>query len=238
VPPSAIEPGVVQAGGRCGKRDSASSDGSSDGEVGSAALMAAAEIGDAALVRTLCRHNASLGAADAKRRTPLHVACAGGHAGVARALLYARAEVDSLAGDVTPLMLAAKDGSSVVCSLLLENRANADAARKKDSMNSLMMASRGGHADAVNVLLSHVKQLDAVRTDNGETALLAACKNAEAEVVAILLAAGASTNARSFPTAEGQPGPSAQDYAALSPELAAVFESQEQQARVTLGLLT
>ena len=199
-----------------------------DGEAGSLrgspALAAAAECGHAALVRTLCRHKASVDAVDDKGRTPLHAACGGGHAAAARALLSAGAAVDAVGAGSTSLMVAAKEGFSAVCSVLLASHADPDAVRRKDSMTPLMMAARGGHSDAVIVLLKACKRIDAVREKDGETALLVACKNGEADVAALLLAAGASPKTRSKPTEKATEGLSAHDYAASNPELASIFD--------------
>ena len=86
-------------------------------------------------------------------RTPLLIACYGGHVDVARLLLAHGAEVDRTDKyRVTPLHAACYNGHVDVARLLLDKGAEVDQA-KGDAATPLFVACEHGHVDAARLLL-------------------------------------------------------------------------------------
>ena len=113
---------------------------------------------------------------------PLSAACKGGHVGVARLLLRAKATADG-APVVRPLNVAAEHGHASVVQLLLEAKASATARLQTTGETALDCARRQGHAACVALLdrdgKTHVpsatgeKLILAIRTGpTGDIALL------------------------------------------------------------------
>ncbi len=97
---------------------------------------------------------------------------------------------------VTPLSLAAVNGSARMVARLLEAGADPNGSVSQ-GQTVLMTAARTGNADAVRVLIERGAAVDAREAQLGETALMWAASENHAAVVSELLAHGAGVNLRS-----------------------------------------
>ncbi len=97
---------------------------------------------------------------------------------------------------VTPLTLAAVNGSAAVVDALLKAGADANTVGT-DGETVLMLAARTGNPDAVRLLLDRGANVNARETWHGETALMWAAAEDHAAVVSLLASRGADLNARS-----------------------------------------
>jgi len=115
-------------------------------ENGDTLLMLAAYHCRAPAVELLIERGADADRANAKGQRPLAGVCWKGAVDVARALLDHGADVDAGGGGMTPLMLAASDGSLEIVDALLA--AGADpAATLRNGGSALKLAQESGHAD-------------------------------------------------------------------------------------------
>ncbi|KAK2544259.1 POTE ankyrin domain family member B2-like protein [Columba livia] len=128
-------------------------------------------------------------------RTPLHLACANGHADVVRFLAGKKCNLNPRGMyKKTPLMLAVQHQHKDCVTALLEHGADAD--RKCASGNTaLHMAALMPSKAMVELLLEHNAQIDA-RNDLGYTPLAVAIIERREEMVEFLLEKGADVNAR------------------------------------------
>jgi ankyrin repeat protein len=114
-----------------------------------------------------------------------------------QALLRAGARADvATRYQVTPLALAAVNGSAPVVDLLLKAGADPNAAGA-DNETVLMLASRTGKPAAVDLLLKAGADVNVREAWQGETAVMWAAAENHPDVVRRLAAAGADLNARS-----------------------------------------
>lgn len=90
---------------------------------------------------------------------------------------------------MTPLMMAAKDGSAGVTTVLLKNGANPNIANKLGE-TPLMMSAHHDNGDAAQALLAQGVDIDAIN-DEGQTPLMRAAQRGAFEVVQVLLLNGA-----------------------------------------------
>jgi uncharacterized protein len=150
-------------------------------------ILAAARDGDAAAVRELVgRDPALVGAVDAHRKTPLHLAAEHDRADVAEVLLDAGAEIEAWTSwGATPLQWAGVVGSRRAGEVLLAHGARL----------TLATAAGLGLLDAVRRLAD----------DDGavSAAFVLACRNGHTDVARLLLTRGADVNARGFFSATG-----------------------------------
>ncbi|MEW6322655.1 MAG: ankyrin repeat domain-containing protein [Acidobacteriota bacterium] len=86
--------------------------------------------------------------------TPLHLAAKAGHAGVVAALLAAGADPNAASSvGSTPLMLGAASGDVRTTTILIENRADVNAAERSMGLTPLMYAAANNRLDVVRALL-------------------------------------------------------------------------------------
>ncbi|KAH9429997.1 hypothetical protein MCOR02_009719 [Pyricularia oryzae] len=124
-------------------------------------LLAAARLGNAAVVDLLLAQNADLGLSDANRQTALHAAAAHNHIDVVKRLVAAGAAVGSLRDDgATPLLLAVRAGHEAVARYLLLGPAPAPAENPADGVGAcapgptaLWHAVDRGHHDIAKLLI-------------------------------------------------------------------------------------
>src|SRR5262245_29849759 len=95
---------------------------------------------------------------------------------------------------VTPLMLAALNGSAPMVEKLLAAGANAKVARASGE-TALILAARAGSAAAVKTLIAHGADVNG-KTKTGDTALMFAAAENHPEVMKVLVEVGAEVNAR------------------------------------------
>ena len=162
------------------------------------ALIAAAERGDSAAVRSLLARGASVTARDNRGRTALLVATHGNHVEIARALIAAGSDVNARdAIDDSPYLYAGAEGRTEILRLTLAHGAD-PASVNRYGGTALIPAAHHGHVDAVRMLLgtridvNHVNRL-------GWTALLEAVILGDGgpvhtRIVEFLLAGGANPN--------------------------------------------
>jgi ankyrin repeat protein len=222
-----------------------------------AAYAATAEVADAAMrgdrvaVRAALDRKADVNRPQVDGTTALHWAVERDDLELADLLLEAGAGVTARTREgVTPLRLAATNGSAPMIGRLLEAGADANAALTPAGDTALMMAARTGKADAIRVLLEAGADLNAAETWGGTTALMWAVAEGHADAAGVLIAAGADVNARSLYVAaangrgfEGRTpitsktDPKVEPYASgwLTPLMFAAREGHVSLARILVG---
>ncbi len=180
----------------------------------------AAERGDLAEVRSLLRGGADVNAAQNDGMTALHWAAAGGHAEMARTLLYAGAAVRSTTrlGGYTPLHLAARSGDAGIAGILLDAGADPNA-YTTTGVTPMHFAADADAAAVVAALAAMGGDANARDTFSERTPLMFAAVRGANGAVKALLEAGADP---SLETA-------IKDYEAVSSALRA---DQRQRARI------
>ena len=160
-----------------------------------AALLACAESGDAGGAARALADGAHTEARDGRGRTPLLLAVAGDHIGVARHLVAAGADPNAVDDRTdTPWLVTGVTGSVEMLETLLP--AGPDLTiRNRYGGIAIIPASERGHVDYVRRVVHTAIDVDHVN-DLGWTALLEAVilgdgSAAYQEIVSILLAAGA-----------------------------------------------
>jgi ankyrin len=96
---------------------------------------------------------------------------------------------------LTPVALAAANGSAAMLKVLLDAGADPNAVDPAGE-TPLMAASRVGNLDAVRVVLDRAVNVDATDAQFQETALMVAVRENHPQVVKLLLELGANVNAR------------------------------------------
>src|SRR5688572_17429372 len=140
---------------------------------------------------------AAVHAEDADGTTELHWAVQADDVDLARALLASGARPGAANRyGVTPLALAAVNGSSAMMTLLLQAGADPNAAAGEGE-TVLMTAARTGRPEPLQLLLAHGADPNAAERAFGETALMWAAGHGHAEAVRVLVAGGANADARS-----------------------------------------
>ncbi|KAK2544247.1 hypothetical protein Q9966_002248 [Columba livia] len=165
-------------------------------EKGRGGLHSAASRGDLARLQGIWwRKRFRINSRDANKQTPLHLACANGHADVVRFLAGKKCKLNPRGMyKKTPLMLAVQHQHKDCVTALLEHGADAD--RKGAGGNTaLHMAALMPSKAMVELLLEHNAQIDA-RNDLGYTPLAVAIIERREEMVEFLLEKGADVNAR------------------------------------------
>jgi len=151
---------------------------------------------------------------------------------------------------VTPLQLAAINGSAPMLDRLLKAGADVNAPLTPAGDTALMLAARTGKTSAIRVLLEAAGNPNAVESWGGTTALMWAVSEGHADAAKMLIAGGANVNARSHYVAaangrgfEGRTplanstDAKAAEFASgwLTPLLIAAREGNVQLARILLG---
>ncbi|XP_065691219.2 uncharacterized protein [Patagioenas fasciata] len=128
-------------------------------------------------------------------RTPLHLACANGHADVVRFMAGKKCKLNPHGMyKKTPLMLAVQHQHKDCVTALLEHGADADH-KGAGGNTALHMAALMPSKAMVELLLEHNAQIDA-RNDLGYTPLAVAIIERREEMVEFLLQNGADVNAQ------------------------------------------
>ena len=203
------------------------------GVAGVAGAAPIAEVADAAMrgnrdqLLALLEHGADANEAQGDGMTALHWAVMNEDVEAARSLIYAGANVHATTriNAVTPLWLAAQSGGAVMVYMLLDNKAEADAANG-DGVTPLMIASSSGNPDVVQVLVERGANPNAAEKAYGQTPLMFAAANNEADVIAVLVEKGAdvaaATKVRTSSTSDPMGGLAALHYAVRQGNVEAV----------------
>jgi len=202
------------------------------GVCGSAHAAAAAEVADAAMrgdhveVRSLLEHGADVNAAQGDGMTALHWAAVNVDLDVARWLVYAGANVHATTrlNAITPLWLAAQSSDALMVRLLLDNKAEPDAATAT-GVTPLMIASAAGNPVAVGLLIERGADPNAKEKTYGQTPLIFAAAYNRPDAIGVLLEHGANVAAATkgrVPADEPMGGLTALHYAVRQGNLEAV----------------
>jgi len=157
-------------------------------------------------VHTLLHAGADVDAAQGDGMTALHWAAYRDDLEMAKLLLGAEAStgVVTRVGAITPLILAAKNGSAPMVAALLE--AGADPNRATDTgATPLMAAAMSGNVDAAKMLIEHDADVNARETGNGQTPLMFAAWENRPGVIRVLIEHGAHPELASYVLALNEP---------------------------------
>jgi ankyrin repeat protein len=161
-------------------------------------LVQAVKAGDRNAVRTLLKRGPA-DVAEADGTTALHWAVRADDLETARLLIRAGANVKATnRHGMTPLALAALNGSATMIEALVKAGADPNAALPEGE-TVVMTAARTGRPDALRVLLANGGNPNATEAWLGENALMWAAAENHAEAVRLLVESGADPNARSAP---------------------------------------
>jgi ankyrin repeat protein len=153
---------------------------------------------NALTVRSLLQKKADVNAPQVDGTTALHWAVRYDDLDTADLLIRSGARVSTANREgVTPLQLAAMNGSASMIDKLLKAGAEANAALTPSGDTALMMAARTGTPEAITVLLEAGANVNAKESWGGTTALMWAASEQHTAAVKLLLDHGADVNARS-----------------------------------------
>ena len=183
-----------------------------------APLIDAVRQGDAAAVRAALDEGLDVDTRQPDGATALHWAARLDRLDLAQLLLAAGADPTAAnAFDVTPLSLAAVNGSAGMVATLLAAGADPNATMA-GSETVLLTAARTGRTDAVRTLLAHGADANAAQAA-GQTALMWAAAEGHVETMRALIDAGADVGARTVvpenPLRTGLEGPAPHGFTAL-----------------------
>ena len=150
-------------------------------------------------VRSLLSEPVDVNSAQGDGMTALHWAVYRDDLPMAELLIEAKAnpEAETRVGAVTPLILAARNGSGALIAALL--KAGADPGKAASTgATPLMSAATSGSVDAVKALVDGGADLNAREKTNGQTALMFAAWENRADVVRLLVTRGAHPGLSSF----------------------------------------
>ncbi len=150
-------------------------------------------------VRALLAQQVDVNSAQGDGMTALHWAAYRDDLPMAELLIEAKAnpEPETRVGAVTPLILAARNGSAPMIAALL--RAGADPSKGASTgATPLMSAATSGNAAAVTALIDGGADLNAREKTNGQTALMFAAWEDRGDAIRVLIARGAHAGLSSF----------------------------------------
>ena len=158
-----------------------------------APLSVAAMRGDLDTVQSLLNGQADVNAAQGDGTTALHWAAYRDDVAMARLLVKSGADVavQTRLGNLTPLFMAAKNGTATMIEVLAEAGADVNPANTSGT-TPLMLAAASGRADAVRILLDLGADVNAKDVTNGQNALMFAAALGRADVVRMLAENGAA----------------------------------------------
>ena len=165
----------------------------------SAPVADAVEKGDLATLRALLQRKVSPATPQAEGSTALHWAALKDDLAAARLLLAAGAPIDATTriNAITPLFMAARNGSAAMVDVLL--RSGADFNRANDNGTTpLMMASAAGSGETVRLLLDRGVNPNVREAVHGQTALMFAAALGRADAIRVLLGRHADPELTSF----------------------------------------
>jgi ankyrin repeat protein len=158
----------------------------------------AAMRGDREAVRAAIARKADVNVPQVDGTTALHWAAERDDLDLADLLINAGARATARAREgVTPLQLAAVNGSELMIDRLLKAGADVNAPLSAVGDTALMMAARTGKTGAIRVLVEAGANVNAMETWGGTTALMWAVSEGHVEAARMLIEAGADVNARS-----------------------------------------
>jgi ankyrin repeat protein len=170
----------------------------------SMASAATSEVADAARrrdrdgVRAALARKADVNAPQVDGTTALHWAVEHDDLEMTDLLIRAGARVAARTREgVTPIQLAAINGSGRMLDRLLKAGADPNAQLTRAGDTPLMMAARTGNTEAVRVLVESGADVNAKETWGGTTPLMWAASEGHLEAARLLMAAGADVSARS-----------------------------------------
>lgn len=154
--------------------------------------------GDMTAVQSLLKQNVNVNATQGDGRTALHWAAYRDDLEMARLLIQAGAKVQAKTrlGDLTPLLLAAKNGSAAMIGLLVKAGADVNITNANGT-SPLMFAAASGKTDALSVLLDQGAKINAKDNTNEQTAVMFAAALDRAAAIKMLAEHGADVNAAS-----------------------------------------
>ena len=150
-------------------------------------------------VRSLLSQQVDVNSAQGDGMTALHWAAYRDDLPLAEILIEAKAnpEAETRVGAITPLILAARNGSSATIAALL--KAGADPGKAaSNGATPLMSAATSGSVDAVKALVDGGADLNAREKTHGQTALMFAAWENRADVTRLLIERGAHPGLSSF----------------------------------------
>ncbi len=174
---------------------------------------ATSDVADAAMrgnrdaVRAALQRKADVNAPQIDGTSALHWAVRADDGEMADLLLRAGANASAANREgVTPMQLAATNGSAAMLVRLVKAGANPAAPFTEYGDTALMMAARTGTTGAIDVLIEAGVNVNAVETWGGTTALMWAVAERHPAAVKVLIDHGADVNARSnfVPAANGR----------------------------------
>lgn len=165
----------------------ASVEGQKDLRVANAAMA-----DDLDAVKAALKQKADVNAAQGDGMTALHWAAFKDDADMVKLLLASGANVRATTriGDLTPLLVAAKNGNPAVIGALLKAGADVNMV-SSDGMSPLMATAVSGNAESVKILIDAKAAVNLRERAHGQTALMFAAAEGRDQVITALLKGGA-----------------------------------------------